>query len=109
MSKYAQKLKQLYEINLGHPVKFGLHNSLSLYKHLGNPLADTPIIHVTGTNGKGSVVMKIAECLQKLDIKTGLFISPHISSFRERIQINGAKICEDDFVVSNCYILQISP
>ena len=100
MSIYANTLKKLYEINKINSVKFGLENSLSLYKHLGTPLKNTPIVHVTGTNGKGSVVLKISQCLQNNGIKTGLFVSPHISSFRERIQVNGTKISEDEFVVS---------
>jgi len=46
------------------------------------------IIHVAGTNGKGSVSLKVAKGLQKLGLKTGLFTSPHVNSFRERIRVN---------------------
>ena len=53
--------------------------------HFGDPQKSLKIIHVAGTNGKGSVSLKIARGLQKLGFKTGLFISPHINSFRERI------------------------
>ena len=99
MNNYAKTLKKLYNINLGNPVKMGLDNSIALYKLLGKPLNDIPVVHVTGTNGKGSVAMKIAECYRQHNIKTGLFISPHISSFRERISVNGAIISENEFLV----------
>jgi dihydrofolate synthase/folylpolyglutamate synthase len=50
-----------------------------------NPQSNLKIIHVAGTNGKGSVSLKVASCLQEMGYKTGLFTSPHINSFRERI------------------------
>ena len=59
-----------------------------LAEHFGNPQKSMKIIHVAGTNGKGSVTLKTANALQKMGYKTGLFTSPHINSFRERIQIN---------------------
>ena len=52
------------------------------------------IVHIAGSNGKGSVALKTANTLQQCNYKTGLFVSPHISSFRERIQINGQPISE---------------
>ena len=61
-------------------------------KQFGNPQNDFKSIHVTGTNGKGSVSVKCAHMLQTLGFKTGLFVSPHISSFRERIRINDEMI-----------------
>jgi dihydrofolate synthase/folylpolyglutamate synthase len=54
------------------------------------------IVHVAGTNGKGSVCYKIAKTFQLAGYKTGLFTGPHISSFRERIQINSVPISEND-------------
>ncbi len=92
-------LKKLYDINLGNPVKMGLENSNALYKLLGDPLSNIPIIHVTGTNGKGSVTLKLSECFRHHNLRTGLFISPHISSFRERIQVDTEKISEEEFMV----------
>jgi dihydrofolate synthase/folylpolyglutamate synthase len=50
----------------------------------------TPIVHVGGTNGKGSVCFKLAQALQAAGLKTGLFVSPHISSYRERIVVRAA-------------------
>ncbi len=53
-------------------------------------------IHVAGTNGKGSVCWKMSSALQKAGYKVGLFLSPHISSFRERVRINDELISEKD-------------
>ena len=97
--QYNSLLRKLYNINLLHPVKMGLDNANKLYKLLGSPVNDLPIIHVAGTNGKGSVTIKIANCLRLGGVRTGLFVSPHISSFRERIQVNGESMSEDTVVV----------
>ena len=61
----------------------------------GFPHRQFPSIHITGTNGKGSVSLKIATALQATGLRVGLYTSPHISSFRERIQINGVLISEE--------------
>ena len=97
---YKSLIQQLYRINVSNPVKMGLDNSRHLYKLLGEPLKQIPIIHVGGTNGKGTVCFKISEGLRHSSIKTGLFVSPHISSFRERVCINGTAITEQDVLVS---------
>ena len=76
---------------------------------LGNPAGQITTIHVTGTNGKGSVVHKIAKALQASGYKTGMYVSPHISSFRERITINGEMISEDDVVKYLDRINKIEP
>jgi dihydrofolate synthase/folylpolyglutamate synthase len=62
---------------------------------LGNPERSFPAIHVTGTNGKGSVSLKIAKALQSSGLKVGLYTSPHLISFCERIQVNGILIPEE--------------
>lgn len=56
------------------------------------------VVHIAGTNGKGSVALKIANTLQSHGLKVGLFCSPHVSSFRERMQINGQVIPEEEVV-----------
>eukprot|EP00980_Cylindrotheca_fusiformis_P013092 scaffold3281_cov129-Cylindrotheca_fusiformis.AAC.11 len=64
-------------------------------------LVDQPdriVVHIAGTNGKGSVALKIANTLQNHGLKVGLFCSPHVSSFRERMQINGRVISEEEVV-----------
>ena len=65
----------------------------ALYNH---PERSFPTIHVAGTNGKGSVCTKIAACLERHGYKVGLYTSPHITTFRERIQINGQMISEEE-------------
>jgi hypothetical protein len=97
---YNNLLRKLYNINLLNPVKMGLDNARSLYKLFDEPVNNIPIIHVAGTNGKGSVALKVATCLKIGGVKTGLFVSPHISSFRERIQVNGESMSEETVVVS---------
>ena len=97
--QYNHLLRKLYNINLLNPVKMGLDNANKLYKLLGSPVNDLPIVHVAGTNGKGSVTIKIASCLKIGGVRTGLFVSPHISSFRERIQVNGESMSEETVVV----------
>lgn len=70
-----------------------------LCRLLGNPQEAVKAIHVAGTNGKGSVVTKIAAALQLEGYRVGLYTSPHISCFRERVRINGEKISEADVVL----------
>lgn len=71
---YASYLQRLYAINQGHPVKLGLENTLQLYSLLNKPASKIPIIHVAGTNGKGSVCVKISEVLHQSGYKTGIFL-----------------------------------
>ena len=96
---YVSLIRQLYKINVNFPVKMGIQNSLELYSLMGKPMAKTPIVHVGGTNGKGSVCMKMSEALRMSKVKTGLFVSPHISSFRERIQVDGEIMTEEEVLV----------
>lgn len=75
------------------------HNSVetirAIAQQLGSPETAYPTIHVTGTNGKGSVSLKIAQALESSGLKVGLFTSPHLISFCERIVINGVPIPEE--------------
>lgn len=93
---YTNLIRMLYSINLYCPVKLGLENMVRLNALIGDPLFGRKIVHVTGTNGKGSVATKVSQGLQALGLKTGLFTSPHISSFRERIQVNGELMSTQD-------------
>ena len=85
--------------------KPGLENVSHLLSSLGNPHLKTKTIHVAGTNGKGSTCSFLASILTEKGEKVGLFTSPHIFDFKERIRINGTVISEDD-VVSFCTKLQ---
>ena len=81
--------------------KEGLENSWALDKHFGHPHRKFKTIHVAGTNGKGSVSHSLAATLQKAGYKVGLYTSPHLIDFSERIRINGLNINEEyvvDFV-----------
>lgn len=81
--------------------KEGLSNTLALDEHLGHPHKNFKTIHVAGTNGKGSCSHTLAAILQSMGIKVGLYTSPHIVDFRERIRVNGECLSEQyvvDFV-----------
>ena len=76
-------------------IKKDLTNTLHLCEALGNPHRQFKSIHVAGTNGKGSVSHMLAAVLQSAGYKTGLYTSPHLRDFRERIRVNGEMISED--------------
>ncbi len=78
-------------------LKKDLHNTIALCEKLGNPQDQFKTIHVAGTNGKGSTSHMLAAILQKAGYKTGLYTSPHLKDFRERIRING-KMVSKSFV-----------
>ena len=79
-------------------MKKDLGNTLALCKHLGNPESQFKSIHIAGTNGKGSVAHMLASVCQEAGLKVGLYTSPHLVDFRERIKINGAMVPES-FVI----------
>ena len=70
-------------------LKSSLQNMQAVASALGNPQDSYQIIHVAGTNGKGSVCLKTSVAMQAAGLRTGLFTSPHISCFRERMRIDG--------------------
>lgn len=81
--------------------KEDLHNTIALCDSIGNPQTKYKTIHIAGTNGKGSTSHMLAAILQSAGYKTGLYTSPHIKDFRERIRVNGEMIKEQavvDFV-----------
>ena len=78
--------------------KEGLYNTVTIDRHLGCPHKLYKTIHVAGTNGKGSVSHTLAAILQAAGYKTGLYTSPHLTDFRERIRVNGKPV-SPDFVV----------
>jgi dihydrofolate synthase/folylpolyglutamate synthase len=78
--------------------KTDLHNTIALLEHIGNPHQSIRTIHVAGTNGKGSVSHMLAAILQAAGYKTGLYTSPHLKDFRERIRIDGTMIPEQTVI-----------
>ncbi|MEY3126298.1 MAG: hypothetical protein RL273_422 [Bacteroidota bacterium] len=107
LNKYEKSIEWLFKQfpsfqNLGAVAyKPGLSNVISLLKSFDNPQDKLQFIHIAGTNGKGSTASFTASLLTELKEKVGLFTSPHIFDFRERIRVNGKKITEAE-VISFC-------
>jgi dihydrofolate synthase / folylpolyglutamate synthase len=78
--------------------KKDLSNTIALCAHLGQPEKKIKTVHVAGTNGKGSTSHAICSVLMEAGYKVGLYTSPHLKSFTERIKINGKEIPEQDVV-----------
>ena len=109
---YAETLQYLYN-NLpmfqrigAAALKNDLSNTLKLCEALGNPQKKFKSIHVAGTNGKGSTSHMLASVFQSAGYKTGLYTSPHLKEFTERIRVNGAEI-EKSFVVD--FVERVKP
>jgi len=88
-----------YLYNLAHAgMKLGLGPIKLALKTFGNPERKMKIIHVGGTNGKGSVVAMVSSILREAGYSVGMYTSPHLIDYRERIQLNGRKIPNKDFI-----------
>lgn len=85
----------MYQQQGASAYKEDLTNTILLSNYLGNPERDLRCIHVAGTNGKGSTSHMLASILQEAGYKVGLYTSPHLKDYRERIKINGKEISED--------------
>src|SRR5258707_11500664 len=83
-----------------------LDNTIQLSAFIGNPERKFRSVHIAGTNGKGSTSHMLAAIFQAAGYKTGLYTSPHLKDFRERIRINGEYI-DSDFVVD--FVSRINP
>lgn len=94
---YNEAVHYLYELQK-YGTKFGLENIKKLLSHLGEPHKSFLSIHIAGTNGKGSTSAIIANLLYKYGLKVGLFTSPHILNFTERIRVNNEEISEVDVI-----------
>jgi len=88
----------MYQLQGASAYKEDLTNIKLLAAHLGNPQNELKCIHVAGTNGKGSTSHMLSSVLQEAGYKVGLYTSPHLKDFRERIKINGKEISEE-FVI----------
>ena len=94
----------MYQTQGATAYKENLDNTLLLLQHIGNPDKNIKCIHVAGTNGKGSTSHLLASVYQEAGYKVGLYTSPHLKDFRERIKINGEEISETfvcEFVAKN--------
>lgn len=85
-------------------IQLGLGRITALLSRLGNPEKKYKTVHVTGTNGKGSVTAMIASVLTKAGIKTGRYTSPHLEDYTERIDVNGKDISRDDFAEAVAHV-----
>ena len=85
----------MYQIQGAKAYRKDITNTVLLAKHLGNPEQHLKCIHVAGTNGKGSTSHLLASVLQEAGYKVGLYTSPHLKDYRERIAINGKTISEE--------------
>jgi dihydrofolate synthase/folylpolyglutamate synthase len=94
---YAQAIQFLYGLRL-FGAKFGLENTLKLAARAGNPQEKLRFIHVAGTNGKGSTCAMLESIYRGAGLRVGLFTSPHLVSFRERMQVDRRLIPEKDVV-----------
>jgi dihydrofolate synthase/folylpolyglutamate synthase len=90
---YAEALDFLFPRTT--TIKFGLSTTRALLKVVGNPHEVMPSVHIGGTNGKGSVSTLVAAALGEAGWRVGLYTSPHLISFRERIQVGGVPISEE--------------
>ena len=97
LTNVDQVIKRIYSLPKLHP-KNDLSYIRRILKQLNNPQDSVKTIHVTGTNGKGSTSYYLSNLLQKADQKTGLFVSPYIYEFNERIQLNGKNISNNDLI-----------
>ncbi len=94
---YSEAIQFLYDLRL-FGAKFGLENTLKLAALAGNPQEKLRFIHVAGTNGKGSTCAMLESIYRAAGLRTGLFTSPHLVSFRERIQVNRQLVSENEVV-----------
>ncbi len=95
--QYQDAINTLYKIRM-FGTKLGLANTRYLLEALGHPERRYVVVHIAGTNGKGSVAALVAGALKAGGHTVGLFTSPHISSFRERMQVGGELVSEADVV-----------
>ena len=105
---YSEALAYLHEL-CKFGINLGLERITNLLNLLDNPHFKIKTIHVGGTNGKGSTTAMLASILESSGYKTGVFTSPHLHDYRERIKINGQEISEADFSKEMEYLRRLIP
>lgn len=98
MTKTAKAIEKIHEFERFGSI-LGLERMTRLLEFLGNPQDDLKVIHVAGTNGKGSTCRYMYSILQEAGYKTGLYTSPFLEKFNERIEFNGEMISDEDLSV----------
>lgn len=94
---YKNTVAYLYSLQK-HGIKLGLDNTVKLLSLTGNPQTSFKAVHIAGTNGKGSTSAMVAAMLRAAGLRVGLFTSPHLVSFTERIKVNEAEIEEAEVI-----------
>ena len=97
-SDLSSLLKSLYSLQR-HGIKLGLEHTYRLLESIGNPHDGLVLIHVAGTNGKGSTCAMISSMLRALGKKVGLYTSPHLLHFNERIRVDGFPISDQEIIM----------
>lgn len=97
LSAYRRALDYLFDRTTGKS-KFGLERTVALLEALGDPHRRMPVVHVAGTNGKGSVCATLDALLRARGLRVGRYTSPHLVDFRERFLVDGRAIPADDIV-----------
>jgi dihydrofolate synthase/folylpolyglutamate synthase len=95
--QYDETIDYLFGLQW-HGIKLGLDNPRELLRRLGNPESGIPYVHIAGTNGKGSTAAMLSAMFTASGRRTGLFTSPHLLSFTERISVDRVRITEDEVV-----------
>lgn len=98
-ASYQEAIKFLYGLER-FGILLGLENISLLLERLGNPQHRFPVVHVAGSNGKGSTASFITGILRKAGLKTALYTSPHLNDFRERIRLNGSLVTKEAITAS---------
>jgi len=93
--EYMYNLLPMYQRIGTVAFKKDLTNTIKLCEYLGNPQLQFKSVHIAGTNGKGSSAHMLASILQTAGYNTGLYTSPHLKSFTERIKVNGDEVSQD--------------
>jgi dihydrofolate synthase / folylpolyglutamate synthase len=97
--KYKQTVDFLCSME-SFGILLGLENISLLLERLGNPQRKFPVVHVAGSNGKGSTSSMICEVLQEAGLRVALYTSPHLNDFRERIKFNGVMVSKEALIAS---------
>jgi len=97
MENYNHTIREIYDLQR-FAIKLGLENIKNLCAHLDEPHLAYPVIHIAGTNGKGSTAFFLARFLESSGFKTGLFTSPHLADYRERITVNNKHIPAEEIM-----------
>ena len=105
MNKIADHLEYLYSLER-RGIKVGLEHTYQLLDQIGNPQQSFKSIHVAGTNGKGSTCANLASILKNANYTVGLYTSPHLVHFNERIRVNGLPISDNNILK---FISQVRP